>query len=167
MTLAMSTSLSPIASSVRRQPQSNQSQMHQQRTMQNISEKDALYSTLQELAVGAKPNNIYSEPQRHHFRHQQLYKQKENIPQISLNSDLSSASSTTSSVHSFDSRSTLTNNDLNDNLIMNRLRKSLEQKEEFLRRPSQPFVFNVQPQIHHVIRSSIYLWITSWLFLLF
>lgn len=144
MTLAMSASLSPIASSVRRQPPVNP----QQRTMQNLSEKDSVYSTLQEL--GSKPNNIYSEPQRLHFKHQQIYKQKENIPQISLNSDLSSASSTTSSVHSFDSRSTLTNNDLNDNLIMNRLRKSLEQKEEFLRRPSQPFVFNVQPQIYHV-----------------
>jgi hypothetical protein len=52
----------------------------------------------------------------------------------------SSASITSSTASSYDSRTTLTqNSELSDSAIMNRLRKSFEQKEEFLRRPSQPY----------------------------
>lgn len=54
-----------------------------------------------------------------------------------------SGSSIASSVHSYDSRSTMTNSDVGDHAIMSRIRKSCEQKEEFLRRPSQPYVYNV------------------------
>ncbi|XP_043469736.1 uncharacterized protein LOC122503283 isoform X7 [Leptopilina heterotoma] len=51
----------------------------------------------------------------------------------------SSPASKDSSLSSFDSNSTLTGNEGFDNsYIMNRLKKSVEQKEEFLRRPSQP-----------------------------
>lgn len=54
-----------------------------------------------------------------------------------------SVSSLSSSVHSFDSKSTFTNaNETGDNAIITRIRKSCEQKEEFLRRPSQPYVYN-------------------------
>lgn len=42
------------------------------------------------------------------------------------------------SLGSFDSNSTLTGRELDDSIIFSRIRKSLEQKEEFLRRPSQP-----------------------------
>lgn len=48
-----------------------------------------------------------------------------------------SSASVASSIGSYDSGSTLTS-DMGDSAIMNRLRKSFEQKEEFLRRPSQP-----------------------------
>jgi hypothetical protein len=52
----------------------------------------------------------------------------------------SSASISSSTASSYDSRTTLTqNSDLSDSAIMTRLRKSFEQKEEFLRRPSQPY----------------------------
>lgn len=55
-----------------------------------------------------------------------------------------SGSSLCSSVHSYDSKSTLTNaSETGDNAIITRIRKSCEQKEEFLRRPSQPYVYNV------------------------
>uniref|UniRef100_A0A336MS25 CSON003263 protein n=1 Tax=Culicoides sonorensis TaxID=179676 RepID=A0A336MS25_CULSO len=54
-----------------------------------------------------------------------------------------SGSSLSSSIHSYDSKSTLTNaSDAGDNAIITRIRKSCEQKEEFLRRPSQPYVYN-------------------------
>lgn len=54
-----------------------------------------------------------------------------------------SGSSLSSSVHSYDSKSTLTNaSETGDNAIITRIRKSCEQKEEFLRRPSQPYVYN-------------------------
>lgn len=48
-----------------------------------------------------------------------------------------SSASVASSIGSYDSGSTLTS-DMGDSAIMNRFRKSLEQKEEFLRRPSHP-----------------------------
>ncbi|XP_033219200.1 uncharacterized protein LOC117174310 isoform X12 [Belonocnema kinseyi] len=51
----------------------------------------------------------------------------------------SSPASKDSSLSSFDSNSTLTGHEgLDNSHIMNRLKKSFEQKEEFLRRPSQP-----------------------------
>ncbi|XP_051153796.1 uncharacterized protein LOC127276895 isoform X4 [Leptopilina boulardi] len=52
----------------------------------------------------------------------------------------SSPASKDSSLSSFDSNSTLTggNEGFDNSYIMNRLKKSVEQKEEFLRRPSQP-----------------------------
>lgn len=54
-----------------------------------------------------------------------------------------SGSSLSSSLHSYDSKSTLTNaSETGDNAIITRIRKSCEQKEEFLRRPSQPYVYN-------------------------
>lgn len=56
-----------------------------------------------------------------------------------------SGSSIASSVQSYDSKSTMTNDSggPGDSAIMSRIRRSCEQKEEFLRRPSQPFVYNV------------------------
>lgn len=54
-----------------------------------------------------------------------------------------SNSSISASVHSYDSTSTITNaSEIGDNAIITRIRKSCEQKEEFLRRPSQPYVYN-------------------------
>ncbi|XP_034949619.1 uncharacterized protein RhoGAP19D [Chelonus insularis] len=50
----------------------------------------------------------------------------------------SSPISKDSSMSSYDSTSTLTGNECSDDSIMTRLRKSFEQKEEFLRRPSHP-----------------------------
>ncbi|XP_063975013.1 uncharacterized protein LOC135161407 isoform X2 [Diachasmimorpha longicaudata] len=51
----------------------------------------------------------------------------------------SSPASKDSSLSSYDSNSTLTGNECSDDsVIMTRLRKSFEQKEEFLRRPSHP-----------------------------
>ncbi|XP_029169720.1 rho GTPase-activating protein 23 isoform X2 [Nylanderia fulva] len=53
--------------------------------------------------------------------------------------DSSSATSKDSSTSPYDSNSTLTGNECtDDSVIMTRLRKSFEQKEEFLRRPSYP-----------------------------
>lgn len=42
------------------------------------------------------------------------------------------------SLGSFDSNSTLTGRELDDSIILSRIRKSLEQKEAFLKQPSQP-----------------------------
>ncbi|CAH2217360.1 jg5668 [Pararge aegeria aegeria] len=50
----------------------------------------------------------------------------------------SSAAESKDSLGSFDSNSTLTGRELDDSIILSRIRKSLEQKEAFLRRPSQP-----------------------------
>ncbi|XP_061383499.1 rho GTPase-activating protein 21-B isoform X9 [Danaus plexippus] len=50
----------------------------------------------------------------------------------------SSATESKDSLGSFDSNSTLTGRELDDSIILSRIRKSLEQKEAFLRRPSQP-----------------------------
>ncbi|VVD00442.1 unnamed protein product [Leptidea sinapis] len=50
----------------------------------------------------------------------------------------SSATESKDSLGSFDSNSTLTGRELDDSVILSRIRKSLEQKEAFLRRPSQP-----------------------------
>jgi len=50
------------------------------------------------------------------------------------------------SVSPYDSNSTLTGNECSDDsVIMNRLRKSFEQKAEFLRRPSHPISWSVEP----------------------
>lgn len=155
----------PVVPPTRRHPQTQQNALQN-----FTDKQESLYSTLQELAVGnANPNinnnnNLYAEPQRNHQKliqqrlqqqyprqmspqqqqqqQQQImpmYKQKENIPQINLINPEMSSSSASSSVHSFDSRSTLTNSDINDS-VMSRLLKSVEQKEEFLRRPSQPYM---------------------------
>ncbi|XP_059050130.1 rho GTPase-activating protein 23 isoform X2 [Achroia grisella] len=56
-------------------------------------------------------------------------------------SDISSPSSVAESkdsLGSFESNSTLTGREQDDSIILSRIRKSLEQKEAFLRRPSQP-----------------------------
>ncbi|XP_060800369.1 rho GTPase-activating protein 21-B isoform X3 [Amyelois transitella] len=50
----------------------------------------------------------------------------------------SSATESKDSLGSFDSNSTLTGREQDDSIILSRIRKSLEQKEAFLRRPSQP-----------------------------
>lgn len=50
----------------------------------------------------------------------------------------SSVTESKDSLGSFDSNSTLTGRELDDSIILSRIRKSLEQKEAFLRRPSQP-----------------------------
>ncbi|XP_037869455.1 rho GTPase-activating protein 21 isoform X4 [Bombyx mori] len=50
----------------------------------------------------------------------------------------SSATESKDSLGSFDSNSTLTGREIDDSIILSRIRKSLEQKEAFLRRPSQP-----------------------------
>lgn len=50
----------------------------------------------------------------------------------------SSAAESKDSLGSFDSNSTLTGREIDDSIILSRIRKSLEQKEAFLRRPSQP-----------------------------
>ncbi|CAG5109131.1 Similar to Arhgap21: Rho GTPase-activating protein 21 (Mus musculus), partial [Cotesia congregata] len=52
--------------------------------------------------------------------------------------DSSPLSKDSSISSSYDSTSTLTGNECSDDSIMTRLRKSFEQKEEFLRRPSHP-----------------------------
>lgn len=59
-----------------------------------------------------------------------------------------SSASVASSIGSYDSGSTLTSDNMGDCAIMNRLRKSFEQKEEFLRRPSQPtgYISDTSPQ---------------------
>lgn len=60
-----------------------------------------------------------------------------------------SGSSFASSVHSYDSKSTMTNSESGDNAIITRIRKSCEQKEEFLRRPSQPYMPPTSPPMSH------------------
>ncbi|KAK5645164.1 hypothetical protein RI129_006464 [Pyrocoelia pectoralis] len=50
----------------------------------------------------------------------------------------SAADGSKDSLSSYDSVSTLTGHDIDDSVIMTRLRKNLQQKEEFLRRPSHP-----------------------------
>lgn len=60
--------------------------------------------------------------------------------------DSSSAASKDSSTSPYDSNSTLTGNECSDDsVIMNRLRKSFEQKAEFLRRPSHPIGWSAEP----------------------
>ncbi|XP_023288714.1 rho GTPase-activating protein 23, partial [Orussus abietinus] len=57
----------------------------------------------------------------------------------SMDSRRDSSPASKDSLSSYDSNSTLTGNECSDDsVIMNRLRKSFEQKEEFLRRPSHP-----------------------------
>lgn len=58
----------------------------------------------------------------------------------------SSPAASKDSVSPYDSNSTLTGNECSDDsVIMNRLRKSFEQKAEFLRRPSHPIGWSVEP----------------------
>ncbi|XP_046741050.1 uncharacterized protein LOC124408260 isoform X7 [Diprion similis] len=58
---------------------------------------------------------------------------------LSMDSRRDSSPASKESLTSYDSNSTLTGNEYSDDsVIMNRLRRSFEQKEEFLRRPSQP-----------------------------
>ncbi|XP_046594861.1 uncharacterized protein LOC107217391 isoform X12 [Neodiprion lecontei] len=58
---------------------------------------------------------------------------------LSMESRRDSSPASKESLSSYDSNSTLTGNEYSDDsVIMNRLRRSFEQKEEFLRRPSQP-----------------------------
>ncbi|XP_011259225.1 rho GTPase-activating protein 21 isoform X1 [Camponotus floridanus] len=60
--------------------------------------------------------------------------------------DSSPVASKDSSTSPYDSNSTLTGNECSDDsVIMNRLRKSFEQKEEFLRRPSHPIGWSSEP----------------------
>ncbi|XP_047345451.1 uncharacterized protein LOC124947420 isoform X1 [Vespa velutina] len=69
-----------------------------------------------------------------------------NDPSLRLSMDSRRDSSPVSkgSLSSFDSNSTVTGNECSDDsVIMNRLRKSFEQKEEFLRRPSHPIGWNI------------------------
>lgn len=124
-------------------------------TQQSFVEKqESLYSTLQELAASRNlsttggcvdPPQFHQQPQKFLQKTSQpqslqLYKQKENIPQINLYGvDMVGGMS--------DSKSLLSNNssELSDSVIMSRLRKSLEQKEEFLRRPSQAFGYSLSP----------------------
>jgi len=58
----------------------------------------------------------------------------------------SSPAASKDSTSPYDSNSTLTGNECSDDsVIMNRLRKSFEQKAEFLRRPSHPIGWSVEP----------------------
>lgn len=60
--------------------------------------------------------------------------------------DSSPAASKDSSTSPYDSNSTLTGNECSDDsVIMSRLRKSFEQKAEFLRRPSHPIGWSAEP----------------------
>lgn len=60
--------------------------------------------------------------------------------------DSSPVASKDSSTSPYDSNSTLTGNECSDDsVIMNRLRKSFEQKAEFLRRPSHPIGWSSEP----------------------
>ncbi|XP_043664591.1 uncharacterized protein LOC122627518 isoform X2 [Vespula pensylvanica] len=63
---------------------------------------------------------------------------------LSMDSRRDSSPISKGSLSSFDSNSTVTGNECSDDsVIMNRLRKSFEQKEEFLRRPSHPIGWSV------------------------
>ncbi|XP_066595916.1 rho GTPase-activating protein 23 isoform X2 [Prorops nasuta] len=65
----------------------------------------------------------------------------------SLDSRRDSSPASKDSISSFDSNSTLTGNECSDDsVIMTRLRKSFEQKEEFLRRPSHPIGLYMTPE---------------------
>ncbi|XP_047988222.1 rho GTPase-activating protein 21 isoform X2 [Leguminivora glycinivorella] len=66
----------------------------------------------------------------HHLLHDSRRESDTSLP--------SSATESKDSLGSFDSNSTLTGRELDDSIILSRIRKSLEQKEAFLRRPSQP-----------------------------
>ncbi|XP_011645064.1 rho GTPase-activating protein 21 isoform X1 [Pogonomyrmex barbatus] len=58
----------------------------------------------------------------------------------------SSLAASKDSMSPYDSNSTLTGNECSDDsVIMNRLRKSVEQKAEFLRRPSHPIGWSIEP----------------------
>lgn len=60
----------------------------------------------------------------------------------------SSPAASKDSTSPYDSNSTLTGNECSDDsVIMNRLRKSFEQKAEFLRRPSHPIGWSVEPSL--------------------
>ncbi|XP_011877524.1 PREDICTED: rho GTPase-activating protein 21 isoform X2 [Vollenhovia emeryi] len=60
----------------------------------------------------------------------------------------SSPAASKDSMSPYDSNSTLTGNECSDDsVIMNRLRKSFEQKAEFLRRPSHPIGWSVEPSL--------------------
>ncbi|XP_048479339.1 rho GTPase-activating protein 21-B isoform X2 [Plutella xylostella] len=69
-------------------------------------------------------------PAPHHMLHDSRRESDTSLP--------SSATESKDSLGSFDSNSTLTGRELDDSIILSRIRKSLEQKEAFLRRPSQP-----------------------------
>ncbi|XP_052758248.1 rho GTPase-activating protein 23 isoform X4 [Galleria mellonella] len=66
----------------------------------------------------------------HYFMHDSRRESDISLP--------SSAAESKDSLGSFDSNSTLTGREQDDSIILSRIRKSLEQKEAFLRRPSQP-----------------------------
>ncbi|KAM3963530.1 LOW QUALITY PROTEIN: rho GTPase activating protein at 19D [Aphomia sociella] len=66
----------------------------------------------------------------HYFMHDSRRESDTSLP--------SSAAESKDSLGSFDSNSTLTGREQDDSIILSRIRKSLEQKEAFLRRPSQP-----------------------------
>lgn len=63
----------------------------------------------------------------------------------------SSAAESKDSLSSYESISTLTGHDTDDSVFLSRMRKSLEQKEEFLRRPSQPTGW-ANPEEHNIIQ---------------
>ncbi|XP_053625421.1 rho GTPase-activating protein 21 isoform X2 [Plodia interpunctella] len=68
--------------------------------------------------------------QQHYLLHDSRRESDTSLP--------SSATESKDSLGSFDSNSTLTGREQDDSIILSRIRKSLEQKEAFLRRPSQP-----------------------------
>ncbi|XP_014609050.1 PREDICTED: uncharacterized protein LOC106789401 isoform X4 [Polistes canadensis] len=74
---------------------------------------------------------------------------------LSMDSRRDSSPISKGSLSSFDSNSTVTGNECSDDsVIMNRLRKSFEQKEEFLRRPSHPIGWSVAEDASRLQQSS-------------
>ncbi|XP_015181869.1 PREDICTED: uncharacterized protein LOC107069240 isoform X10 [Polistes dominula] len=74
---------------------------------------------------------------------------------LSMDSRRDSSPISKGSLSSFDSNSTVTGNECSDDsVIMNRLRKSFEQKEEFLRRPSHPIGWSVTEDALRLQQSS-------------
>lgn len=94
-----------------------------------VEKQETIYSTLQELATAKSIQKNTSQTQS-----LPMYKQKENIPQIKFHGVEQTSAVVGSNNNNY--------SDSNESALMNRMRKSLEQKEEFLRRPSQPYVFN-------------------------
>lgn len=68
----------------------------------------------------------------------------------------SSPAASKDSMSPYDSNSTLTGNECSDDsVIMNRLRKSFEQKAEFLRRPSHPISWSVEPLLPNFNQAAV------------
>ncbi|XP_063706527.1 rho GTPase-activating protein 21 isoform X3 [Culicoides brevitarsis] len=123
--------------------------------IETLSDKqESLYSTLQSIASPNNSNNIYSEPQSYPTPKIKLLTEsmtqtdQRMSPNIQIRvkgvetdkQNRESGSSISTSFHSYDSQTALSNTgDTGDNAIISRIRKSCEQKEEFLRRPSQPY----------------------------